>query len=122
MNLHTAFHAVLHHRDVAGDDSRDACLAGSIHNLVHSRDIAIIDDGVHGQVGLDARFVARLGNLVQVVDGKMVGRVGAHVQLSDAEIDAVGTCLDGCCQRLARAHGSHDFKVFHVHGCKGTIK
>ena len=56
-----------------------------------------------------------------VVDGERGGGVRPHVQFLDAEVDAVCSCLYRCRQGLARAHGSHDFKVFYLHlGDKGT--
>ena len=98
MHLHALLNAILHDGHITCNDSRYACIACRIDYVMHSRNVAIIDDRVHGQIGLHAHLLARLRNFVQVVDGKMVSRMAAHVQLSDTEIDAVGPCLDGCRQ------------------------
>ena len=80
---------------------------------MHQGDILAIDDGVHCQITLDAMLVTLFGDITQVVDREGRGGVSAHVQLLDTEIDAVSTCLNGCCHRLARANGRHDFKVLY---------
>ena len=59
-------------------------------------------------------LVALTGNVAKVVNRKRGGRVGTHVQLLNAEIDAVGSCLYGSHQRLAGADGRHDF-IFRIH-------
>ena len=92
--------AIGHHGHIRGDDGGDARLFGSIDDLVHQGNILAVDDGVHRQVTLDAMLIAGGGNLLQVVDSERRGRVCPHVQFLDAEIDAVGTCLNSCCQRL----------------------
>ena len=119
--LHSLLAAIGHHRHVGSDDSRYLRLLGRIDDLAHRGQVLTVNDGVDRQVGLDVVFTAGGGNLMEVVNGEMVGGVGAHVQLSDAEINDVGTSLDGRCQRVARPHGSHHFEVFQrVHGRKGT--
>ena len=112
-----------HHGHIRCDDGGDARLFGSIDDLVHQGDVLAIDDGVDGEVALDAVCLALLGDVAQVVDGERGGGVRPHVQFLDAEVDAVCSCLYRCRQGLARAHGSHDFKVFYSHsGCKDNKK
>ena len=120
--VHLLSHAVAigHHSHIAGDDGRDTCLMGSVDDLMHQGDILAINDGVDREIALDAMLLTSGGHLFQVVDGEGGGRVGPHVQFLDAEIYAVGPSLDGCCQRLARAHWRHNFKILNLHGCKFT--
>ena len=101
MHLDTLFDAILHHRHVARDDRRDACLASCIHDLVHRRNVAVVDNRVHRQIGFHTLFATDFSDFAQVVDGEMIGRVRPHIQLSDTEINRVGTSLDGRCQRVA---------------------
>ncbi len=105
--------AIVHHGHIAGDDCRDAGLLGGIDNLVHQRDVLVVDDGVDRQIGLYTMTVALAGYVAQVVDGKRAGRMGAHVQLLDAEIHRVGSRLNGRRQTLARPHGRHHLKILY---------
>ena len=109
---HTA--AVGHHGHIGGDDGGDAGLVGGIHDGVHGSDVLTIDDGVHGEVGLDVVATACLSDEPQVVDGEGVGRVGTHIELADTEVYTVGTCLDGGLQTLVRAYGCHDLIIGNV--------
>ena len=114
VNLYTHLVAVGHHGYVAGDNGTDSSLFGGIDNLVHRTEVFAIDDGIDRQIALDVMFGARGGNLPQVVDGEMIGRMRPHVELTDAEINRVGTGLDGCRQTFARAYGRHDFKLCDI--------
>ena len=92
---------------VAGDDGADAGIACCIDDAVHVVDVLVIDDSVHGEVGLDASLGAPLGYGVQVVDREIHARLGAHVKVLDAKIDGIGTTLLRRHQALPRPHGSH---------------
>ena len=112
---------ILHDGNIAGNDGGDAGLAGGIHYLVHGLDVLAIDDGVHRQVGLYPRLIARSGNVAQVVNGEVVGRVRPHIQLFHTEIHGVSPRLQRRRQRVAATHWRHDFIVFHLlHRCKGS--
>ena len=113
MHLLPHLAAIGHHRHIAGNDRRDASLVSSIDNLVHQGDILAIDDGVNGEIALDAMRIAGLRNLTQIVDGECGCRMGTHVQLLDAEIDTISTSLNGCGKRFARAHRRHDFIILY---------
>ena len=103
-----------HHSHVGGNHSRDVSGLGCIDNLMHQGDILAVDDGIDGEVALDAMLTTSLGDLLQVVDGERRGRMGTHVQFLDTKVDAVGTCLYGCRQRLAGAYWRHDL-IFRIH-------
>ena len=45
--------------------------------------------------------------------------MGAHIQVFDAKVNAVGTSLQSCCKALLRPYGCHDFKVFSFHAFLG---
>ena len=92
-------------------------LMGGIDDLSHGLKVLAVDYGVDGEVALHAVLVAGGGNLLEVVDGEMVCRVGAHVELPNAEIDRVGTGLYRCGQALAGAYRGHYFKFLLLHGC-----
>ena len=112
--LYARLPAIHHHRHVAGDDGGDAGGLGGIDDAVHRLDIFAVDDGIHRQIGLDALCLARPGNLLEVVDGEVVGRVGTHIQLPDAEVHGVGSGMDGGCQRLAGADRCHYLEFVSV--------
>ena len=103
--------AVGHHGDVAGDDGGNARLMGSIYDGVHVVDVFAIDDGIDGEVGLDAMCLALGSDMLEVVDGKGVGGVGTHIELPDAEIHGIGASLYGGRERLPRPHGSHHLEI-----------
>ena len=105
--------AIGHHSYVAGNHSRDACLFGGINNFVHQGDILAVNDGINCKVALNAMFIAGLGNLAQIVDGKSSCRMGTHVQLLDAEVNTVGTSLNGRSERFARTNRSHYFVILN---------
>ena len=74
---------------------------GSIHYVVHGLYVLAINDGVDGEIGLDAVFVARGCYLTQVVNGEVIGRMGTHVKLSYSKIHGIGTGLYGGCETLS---------------------
>ena len=112
--------AIKHHRHIAGNDSTDASLVGSIQNPAHQLQILTIDNGVHRQVTLNPETARLLGNTAQIVDGKRAGRVRTHVQVLNAKVNTVGTCTNSSRQALGRAHRGHDFKIFPHIKCKVT--
>ena len=73
MHLHPHTVAIGHHRHIAGNDGRDVGLAGSVHNLVHRLDVLTVDDGVHGEVGLNAVLLTGLRDFAEIVDGERIG-------------------------------------------------
>ena len=78
---------------------------------MHQGDVLTIDDGVDGEVALDAVFITLAGNVLQVVDGECRGRACTHIELLDAEIDGVGTSLYRCRQRLLATHRCHHLEI-----------
>ena len=113
MNLLPHLVTIGHHSHIAGNDGRDAGLLGGIDNLVHQGDVLAIDDGVDGKIALDAVLIAGSGYLAQVIDGECRCRMGTHVKFLDAEVDAVGTSLNGRSERFARANRSHYFVILY---------
>ena len=111
MHLLSHRSAIGHHRHIRGDDSRDARLLGRIHNLVHQRDILVVDDGIHREVRLDAVLITRFGNLLQIGNSEGAGRMCPHIQLLNTEIDRVGTRLNGSRKTLPGAYGGHNLKI-----------
>ena len=102
---------IAHHCHISGNDCRDACRLCRIYNGTHQRNVMVVYNGIDGEVALHAMFVARPGYFPQIVDSEGICRTGTHVQVLDTEIDGVGTCLYGCCERFARAYRCHDFEV-----------
>ncbi len=82
-----------------GTDARGLC---GFEQAVHLLDLTVVDDGVDGEVGADADL-----------DGEVGCGAGAHIEFADAEIDCVGTALNGSPQALPGAYGRHDFDFFH---------
>ena len=125
VHLHALLPAVCHHGNVAGNDRRYLRLHSGIHYLVHRVDILAVDNGVHRQIRLHTRCITLGGNIAQIVDGKVVGRVRTHVQLLHAKIHRVSACLQCRSQGVATPHGCHDFIILYliIHfDCKDTIK
>jgi len=75
VHLHAHLTAIGHYGHVGGNDGRHAGLLGGIYDLPHGVEVLVVDNGVDGEIALDAVLVAGLGNLVQVVDIKVVGTV-----------------------------------------------
>ena len=73
VNLHSNLAAVGHNGHVAGYHRRDMGFEGGIDDGSHHADVVVVDDGVDGEIGLDAVGVARGGYEVEVVDGEVVG-------------------------------------------------
>ena len=115
VNLLPHLAAIHHHSHVRGYDSRDLRLLCSVYYLTHLLQILAIDDGVDREIGLHAPLPAGLRYLLQVADGKRGSGVSTHVQLLNAEVYGVGTGIKGCCEALAGAHRSHDFKCIIAH-------
>ena len=56
-------------------------------------------------------LLASASDVVEVFESEMIGRMGAHIQLSDTKINGVCSCLHGCNEALSRANGGHDLKI-----------
>ena len=115
MNLLSDFTTVRHDSHVRRNDSRNLSLLGSIDYLAHQLYVLVVDDGVDGQIALHAVLGTDGSNVVQVVDGEMIGRVRAHVELLHSEVDTVGTCLYGSLKAFTRTHGRHYLVISY--GC-----
>ena len=115
MHLDAELPAALHDRNVGGDDGRDACSLRRRDDLAHGGEVAVVDDGVDGEVAFGAVLAAEGRNLIQVVDREAARRVRAHVERTDPEVDAVGARLQGGRQGFARARRGHDFEVGSLH-------
>ena len=114
VDLQADLPAVAHHGHVGGNDGRDARLARRIEYLAHGGEVVVVDDRVDGEVGLDSVLGADGDDLPQVANVEVIGRMGPHVEPAHAEIDGVGTRLDGRGERLVAAHGGHDLVLFAV--------
>lgn len=88
---------------------------GGSDDRPHVGKIPVVDDGVDGEIALDAFRAAERRNVRQVFDREAARCVRAHVERADPEVDAVGARLQGRGETFARACGSHDFKVRSLH-------
>ena len=124
MHLHPNAAAIRHHCHIAGYHRAYSRLPCRVYNTVHGLYVTVIYYGVHRQIGLYAMLRAGRGDVAQVIDGEMIGRVRPHIELSDTEINGVRARLYGCGKRLTATNGCHDFKVrkftFCIHACKIT--
>ena len=100
--------------EVGGDDGGDAGLACGLEEGAHLGKLVVVDDGVEGEVGAHAGGVGDAAYLAEVVDGEVGGGAGAHVEVAHAEVDGVGTALDGGVQAGVGAHRAHYLHFFHV--------
>ena len=131
MNFLTYLITIAHHSHVTGDYCRNTSLLGSINDFFHRLNVVIIDYRINGKISLDAMLIAGSSNLTQIVDSKMIGRMRTHVQLTDSEINRVGSSLNGSSKGFARSYWRHYFKFvylcihecnFSICGCKVTPK
>ena len=115
MHLDARMEGIEYRRKVGGYDGIDALGTRPIHNRVHQCEFVVVDDGIDRQVGLDTALVGYGYNLRHVVERKVGCRLRPHVELSDAEIDRIGTRIDGCPQRFVTPHRSHYLYVAAFH-------
>lgn len=92
---------IAHHRHVRRNHGGNAGLMSGIHDGAHQGYIIVVDDGIYRKITFHPVLVTRPGYLAQIINRKGIRRTGTHVQVLDAEIDRVGTCLYGCRKRLA---------------------
>ena len=94
MNFLAYLVAIGHNSHVTGNHSADTCVLCSVNNLAHRGQIIVINHRVDGQISLDAVSITCGGNLSQIVYRKVIGRMRAHIQLADTEINGVSTGLN----------------------------
>ena len=107
--------AIHHHCHVASNHGRNLGFLGCIHYLVHRVEVLTVDDCIHREIALQSRFLTNGSDVLQVVNAKGTRRMGAHIELSDAEIHGIRTSMDCRRQTFSRPHRSHDFKIFTFH-------
>ena len=115
MHLLSDGSAIAEHRYVGRDDRRDVCCLGGVADFAHQGKILSVDDRVDREIALHAEFIAALCDFMEVFDGESAGRMRAHVERFDAEIDGVSSGLECRGERFARTHGSHHFIL---HSCR----
>ena len=75
VNFNVLLAAIGHDSYVGGNHSSDVRLFSCIDNLSHRFQVFPVDDGIDGEIGLNVFLTTRCGNLFQVVDGEMIGRM-----------------------------------------------
>ena len=95
VHLNTLLTGILHHGYIRSDDRIHTGFAGVVDDSLHHRNVFGVDDRIDCQVGFDTRFTADLNNPVQVIGREVCSRARTHVQVLNAEINAVRTRLDG---------------------------
>ena len=112
VDLHAARTGIENHRLVGRDDCIDLRNGRTIDNGVHLLDLVVVDDRIDRQVGLDARLVSDLDNLIQIIESEVGRRGRAHIERTDAKVNRIGSRLDRRQQRLVRARRRHYFDIF----------
>ena len=111
MHLNALTMRILQHGDIAGDDSCYTCLFGVIHDCSHQRQVLGIHNGIECEVRLHARFVTDSCNLMQVGCGEVSRRASTHIQVLNAEIDAIRACFDGGSETLPATDRGHNIDL-----------
>ena len=102
---------VLHHGDIAGDDSIYTYGVGFIHYLTHQRQVFGIHDGIDRQVSLHTCFATGSYDGSHILCGEVHRRTGTHIQVLNTEIDTRSTGVYSRCQALPASYRSHYFDV-----------
>ena len=71
VDLHSAAAGIEDGGDVAGNYGRDSRRRHGVDHGTHALHVAVIHDGVDGEVGFDARTVAGVGDVAEVVEGEV---------------------------------------------------
>lgn len=117
VNGKTNLAGVLHDGHVGGNHSFYTGFPRGINHSAHEGKILVVKNGIECKVTVDMMSPARAGYMGQVVDRETrMSRMGAHVQVFEAEIDRIGAGLNGCHERLRRACRRHEFKSLFSHG------
>ena len=103
---------------VRRDDGIHARRLRGIQRSVGLLQLFSVEGDVQRHVGLDAIGTADAHNLRKVFLSEIVGRMRTHVQMADAEIDRVGSSLDGGHQASEIAGRRHNLQFLSVHGAK----
>jgi len=116
VHLHAPIAGLQDHRQVGGDDRRNAGHPGRLKNMPHQFRFIVKDFGVEGQVTLHSVGGGRGGDPGHVGQGEVVGRPRPHVKMFHPEIDRARPSLDGRPQRLIGPDRGHDLYlsfIFH---------
>ena len=79
MHLHAHLSAIQHHGNIAGDNGRHLRFFCSVYDGVHRVEVFAIDNRVHREIAFHAMLTTSGGDVAQVVDGELVGRMRPHV-------------------------------------------
>lgn len=105
-----------HGGDVAGDNGRDAGVAGSVDDTAHEFYIVVVDDGIDGKVTFHTVFPAYTGYFPQVVEREIVGTPGPHIEAFDTEVYRTGLRPVWRRSAIRTSPRGQDFKIFYGHG------
>ncbi len=75
-------------------------------------EVVVVEEGVEREVAADAGGVAAAHDLLEVFEVEGAAGAGSHVELGEAEVDGVGSGVDGGLQGGVATGGSEDFDVF----------
>ena len=97
---------------IGRNDSRNACLLGTIDDIVKQRNIRIIDHRIYCQIGFYPMTITFGNDIVHIVHSEICTRTRTHIQTLDTEIDSISTGAESSSQRLPTTDGSHYLKIF----------
>ncbi len=80
---------------VGGDDSIDFLFGGFFEQGEAELEVVIVEKGVEREVAADAGGVAAAHDFFQVLKVEGAAGTGPHIELGEAEVDGVGSGIDG---------------------------
>lgn len=92
---HTDFAAIEHGGDVLDNYGSDADAFGFVDDAAHEGEVVLVEESVEGDVAFDTCGAANFGDFGEFGKLEIAGGAGAHVQVLDAEVDAVAAGVDG---------------------------
>ena len=120
MHLQADFPAVQDAGHVGGDDGVHAGFLRQVQHAAGLVEFLAVQGDVQGEIGLEPIGAADAHHLGEVLRLEIVGGVGAHVQVADAEIDRIGTSFHGGGEAFEAPRRGHDFQFLRPHFTRST--
>ena len=101
---------------VGGDDGVHAGFLRQVQHAAGLVEFLAVQGDIQGEIGLEPIGAADAHHLGEVLRLEIVGGVGTHVQVADAEIDRIGASFHGGGETFR----GHDFQFLRPHFTRST--
>ena len=105
---------------VGGDDGVHAGFLRQVQHAAGLVEFLAVQGDIQGEIGFEPIGAADAHHLREVLRLEIVGGVGAHVQVADAEIDRIGASFDGGGEAFEAPRRGHDFQFLRPHFTRST--